>query len=80
MLMPSKHINFSESLLGFGCYVLKNLDTPKGIDELWKNYQLDYTNDLYVAKHSFDNLILTIAFLHLIGAVLEKDGEVIKCV
>lgn len=79
MIMPSKHINFSESLLGFGSYVLKNLDKPKSIDELWKKYQLDLANDLNIAKQSFDNLILTIAFLHLIGAVIEIDGEVVKC-
>ena len=79
MILPTKHLNFSESLLGFGCYILKCLDSAKSIDDLWDKYKLDFDNGLYFAKHSFDNLILTVMFLYAIGAVVEKEGEIIKC-
>jgi hypothetical protein len=49
------------------------------IDALWNEYQNDYVNKRYPAKHSFDNLLLTLVFLHSIGAVEEQDGGVIKC-
>ena len=80
MLLPTKHINFSESLLGFGSYILNNLDTPKTVDELWKRYKADMDNDLYFAKHSFDNLVLTLLFLYSIDAISEKNGEIKRCV
>jgi hypothetical protein len=80
MILPTKHINFSQSLLGLGSYVLMQLQSPKNIDELWKKYETDYENEIYLAKHSFDNLIMTLLFLYSIGSILEKDGVIKKCV
>jgi hypothetical protein len=79
MIIPTKHTNFAESLLGFGSYVLTRLESPGSIDDLWKQYQADYKNKVYFAKHSFDNLLLTVVFLYSIGAVNEQDGVIIKC-
>lgn len=79
MIMPTKHTNFSSSLLGFGSYILNRLETPLSIDDLWKQYQDDFKNKIYFAKQSFDNLLLTIVFLHSLGAVNEQDGVIIKC-
>lgn len=78
MIMPAKHINFSESLLGFGSYVLQNLSEPKSVDELWQKYQQDLQGGLYFAKHSFDNLIMTLLFLYSIDAITEESGKVLK--
>lgn len=78
MIMPAKHINFSESFLGFGSYILQNLSEPKSVDELWQMYQQDLQNGLYFAKHSFDNLIMTILFLYSIDAVKEINAKVVK--
>jgi len=79
MILPNKHLNFSESLLGLGAYILKNIDSAKSIDTLWDKYKSDFENNLYFAKHSFDNLVLAVIFLSLVGAADEKDGEIIKC-
>lgn len=79
MIVPTKHTNFSESLLGFGSYILTQLKSPKSIDGLWNQYQRDYNNGLYYAKHSFDNLLLTIVFLYSIGVAEERDGVVNRC-
>lgn len=79
MIMPTKHSNFSQSLLGFGSYLLNNLDQPRDIDELWKNYKTDLIKEFYFAKHSFDNFVLTLLFLYSIGTITEKDGVIIRC-
>lgn len=79
MIMPSKHINFSQSLLGFGSYLLSKLKTPKSVDDLWKEYQSDFKNDLYSTPHSFDNLNLTLIFLYGINAIYEENGIISKC-
>ena len=78
MIMPAKHINFSESLLGFGSYILQSLTEPRSTDELWQKYQKDLQDGLYFAKHSFDNLIMTLLFLYSIDAIKEESGKVLK--
>ncbi len=80
MILPTKHINFSQSLLGLGAYLLSQLQSPKSIDELWEEYNNDYKNNVYLAKHSFDNLVMTLIFLFGVGSVIEKDGVIEKCV
>ena len=79
MLLPSKHVNFSESLLGFGSYLLGLLDQPHSIDELWKKYLTDFNNERYFAKQTFDNLVLTLIFLYGVQAIKEDKGLIIKC-
>lgn len=79
MIMPSKHINLSQSLLGFGSYIILKLNSPKTVDELWKEYQADFKNELYSAIHSFDNLILTLIFLYGVNTINEKNGIIELC-
>lgn len=79
MIMPSKHINFSQSLLGFGSYLLIKLSNPKSIDDLWREYQKDIKSELYSSEHSFDNLILSLIFLYSINTIYEQNGIIYKC-
>lgn len=79
MILPTKHTRFSESLLGFGAYLLKKIDSIRTVDSLWNEYQNDLSKNQYIAKHSFDNLLLTLVFLHSIGVIEEKDGGVARC-
>ena len=79
MIIPTKHTSFSESFLGFGAYILSQLESPRSLDELWSKYKEDYKKNKYFAKHSFDHLILTVLFLFSIEAVSEKDGVISKC-
>lgn len=79
MLIPTKHTNFSESLLGFGSYLLSKIDKSKSVDDLWNEYQLDYKDNIYPAKHGFDNLLLTLTFLYSLGTIKELDGGVVRC-
>ena len=80
MILPTKHINFSKSLLGFGGYILSLLETAKSIDGLWEQYQKDYKRKKYPGKHTFDNLILTLIFLYTAGCIFEQEGVIKKCV
>lgn len=79
MIMPSKHINFSQSLLGLGSYLLTKLDKPKSIDDIWEEYQFDYENGIYMSKHSFDNIIMTFIFLYGVNAIKQEKGIISKC-
>jgi hypothetical protein len=81
MLMPNKHISFSESLLGFGSYILRELsDSPKSLDSLWSNYRSDVEAGRYSAKISFDGFLLTVVFLYSVGTVEEvREGVIGLC-
>ena len=67
-------------MLGLGAYILSQLQSPKTIDDIWDAYKVDYKNNDYLAKHSFDNLVMTLIFLYSIGSVSENDGVIEKCV
>lgn len=79
MILPTKHIHFSASILGFGCYILSKLNNPKSIDQLWFEYQKDLDDKFFTYKHTFDTLILTLIFLYSINSIEEKNGTLNKC-
>lgn len=79
MIIPTKHTNFSESLIGFGSYILNKIEQTTTVDELWNGYLTDYKDKKYPAKHSFDNLLLTLTFLYSLGILEKVDGGITKC-
>lgn len=81
MIMPTKHTTLEQSLLGFGSYLLGSLgEEGKTIDELWNNYQKDFSAKKYRAKQNFDNLVMTLLFLFSVNAIYMDDGVIKRCV
>lgn len=81
MILPSKHISLSESLLGLAGVILTFLtQKPYTLDELWQEYsKINNTKDFFPAYHNFDNVILAINLLYSIGAIdINANGEIIK--
>lgn len=79
MILPTKHTRNEQSLLGFGSYILKIIGQESTVDELWNRYLLDYKNKEFLAKHSFDHLLLTLTFLYSIGIIEQNDGVIYTC-
>jgi hypothetical protein len=79
MILPTKHTTIEQSFIGFGCYILQIIDENNTVDLLWQKYQSDFEDRIYLVKHTFDNLILTLVFLYTIGAITEIQGEFKKC-
>lgn len=69
MLLPEKHVRVSESLVAVAAFVLSWLERPKSIDELWVQYERAAATGEFPTRHSFDNIVLAIDFLYMIGAV-----------
>lgn len=81
MILPSKHISLSESLLGLAGVILTFLTRkPYTLDEVWQEYsKINNTRDFFPAYHNFDNVIMAINLLYLIGAIdINTKGEIIK--
>ena len=78
MILPSKHIRFSESLLGLGGVILNIIKEPKTIDEIWFKFS-EFNNDkrVFPAYHNFDNVVLALNYLFIVGAVsIDKNGRI----
>jgi hypothetical protein len=75
--MPTKHIRFSESLLGLSGIILNILSEPMTVDEIWYKYsEINNSKNKFPAYHNFDNLVLATNCLFLIGAIeIDSKGK-----
>lgn len=78
MILPSKHIRFSESLLGLGGILLSFVNEPKTVDEIWFKYsEINNSKKGFPAYHNFDNVILALNYLYLIGTIkIDNNGKI----
>jgi hypothetical protein len=81
MILPSKHISLAESIIGLGGILLEILiKQPCSLDSLWQEYsKINNKKDLYPAYHSFDNVILAVNLLYIIGAItINAEGKLYR--
>ena len=71
MILPTKHINPLNSLLGVGALILERLKPTKTVTQLW-----DEMRGLPQVA-TFERLVLGLDLLYLMG-VVELDGGVIR--
>ena len=71
MILPTKHINPLDSLLGIGALILERLKTTKTVTQLW-----DEMRDSPQVV-TFERLVLGLDLLYMMGLV-ELDGGVIR--
>lgn len=73
MILPRKQLSLSESLFGFGAFLLQQLDTPTTVDDLWEYYKDSYANKKYLIKFTFDQFIMALDYLYIIGAIKQDE-------
>lgn len=80
MLLPDKHITIAESILGLSSFALERLQQPVHVDTIWAEFENVNNSKSYPAYHTFENMLLALAFLFSIG-VIEKDdrGRILRC-
>jgi len=79
MLMPQKHINLSESLIGIGAFILKVINNKrKTIDEIIKDIENLINNRNNKKMYTnIDNIILSIDYLYSIGTIdIDEKGRI----
>ena len=72
MILPTKHIDLRNSLLNVGAILIRKLNEPKTINELWSDVR-----DLGEIK-SFEFFILGLDFLYLLKIIDIREGLIIK--
>ena len=68
MILPNKHCKLSDSLVGAGAIVLKNLDSDRTVSSLWGRVR----NCPEIS--TFSKFTLTLDFLFIVGALEFSDG------
>ena len=80
MLLPNKHVTLAESLLGLGAFVLRELERPRTVDQLYERMVRAREDRSLPAFHDFDSLVLATAFLYALGAIqADTNGAVRRC-
>lgn len=68
MILPTKHIKLSNSLLNVGAEILKHMNHSHTVTSLWHE-----TKSLPEIK-SFERFILALDFLYILGVIEFKEG------
>ncbi|PCJ22007.1 MAG: hypothetical protein COA96_15005 [SAR86 cluster bacterium] len=80
MILPKKHIRLTESIFGFGAFVLDVLERPMHLDDVWTRFSEINGTEKFQTYQTFDNFILTLDFLFLIGAIkVDKYSKISLC-
>lgn len=80
MLLPAKHIKLSESLIALGAFILRTLENPKNIDQIWLEIKKINNSSFLSVNHSYDNFLLSVDFLYIIGVIdIDNQGNIFIC-
>lgn len=78
MIMPTKRISSSRSLLVVGGEILKLLNRPKSISLLWEEFKEakgDGVNSCYI---TYDWFILSLDLLYIMKTIKLESGRISK--
>lgn len=67
MILPNKHIELDQSLLGVGAVILRHLDKPRSITGLWREI------NTHLGISTFERFTIALDFLYAIGAIQFED-------
>ena len=73
MILPTKHISTSKSLIGIGSKVLANLRTPRTVSSLWECMRDDPD------VGNYQRFILCLDFLYMVGGIELNQGRLRWC-
>ncbi|MNE36918.1 hypothetical protein D3C80_1307520 [compost metagenome] len=72
MILPTKHIQQDEALIGVGATILGQLRVPTTVSGLWERLRGEPN------VGTFERFALATSLLYIIGAVELKDGLVVR--
>lgn len=69
MILPTKHVSTQSSLLGVGAILLRHLDRPQTVTELWERVRIA------PEIGTFQRFVLALDLLYALGAVSHQQGH-----
>jgi len=77
MILPSKHVRMSESLIGIGALVLESLGTKTmTLAQLQNQVAAESCEHPGAVAPNLDDLIAALIFLNMLGLVSSDNGRV----
>jgi hypothetical protein len=76
MILPGKHLSATRSLLGVGGEILKQLQQPREVSDLWDMFRTARSNHEQKEPVTFDWFVTALTFLYTIGAVHMRDSDI----
>ena len=73
MILPTKHISTSYSLLGIGAKIIEQLYQPRTVSSLWSAVAT------IPEVATFERFVLTLDILYAIGAIEMETGLIRRC-
>lgn len=75
MILPTKHLDLSRSMLGVGAEVLPLLGEPKSVSRLWDDFKAarEQSNRRRIP---FGWFVLTLDMLYMAGAIEYSKGRI----
>jgi hypothetical protein len=71
-VLPNKHVPLRSSILGLGAIILRKLQEPSSVSNLWERCRsIDEVA-------SFERFTITLTFLHTLGAINYRDGVIMR--
>ena len=76
MILPTKYLPHERALLTVGGDILKQLEEPLTVSELWERVRATRNAPDRAMAVSFDWFILALNLLYAVAAIAYKDGVV----
>lgn len=80
MILPNKHLKIHESLIFLSGLIIKELKTPKSVEEIWQtiNKMNNKKNKKYNTIYSFDKVIKAIDLLYILNLIDIGEDELLE--
>jgi hypothetical protein len=72
MILPAKHLSLDKSAIGSAALLLRDFAGTPTVSELW-----DAVSDRGIA--TFDQFMMGLTFLYLLGAIDHREGRLVRC-
>ena len=78
MILPTKHIRTDRALIGIGAEILRCLDRPATMSQLWNKMRSRRTLESSVPATDYRWFVLGLDLLFILGAVDLQDGIICR--
>jgi ABC-3C biological conflict system middle component len=78
MILPGKHLREDRALLSIGGEILRQLDEPRTVSELWERVRVARSGLTLIAPLPFDWFVLALNLLYAMSALELSGGVVMK--
>lgn len=72
MILPTKYLNESETILGVGAVILEKLNDEISLSELWESTKRNYFVGTY------ERFILALDLLFILGIIETKNNKIVR--